>query len=117
MAKFLPGQSGNPNGRPKKERALTDILERAGSASLDVDGKSMSGKRLIGALAWQGLTTGEINFPDGKTMQLSPQDWKDLLKWVYGQIDGPPKQAVDLTTGGEKLIPVIIKVGIDPDKI
>jgi hypothetical protein len=110
MAKFQAGQSGNPSGRPKKERALTDILERAGSATVEINGERVTGKRLVGKMAWEGLTTGAINFPDNKTMRLSPQDWKDLLKWIYGHIDGPPKQELDVTSGGKELPAAVINV-------
>jgi hypothetical protein len=51
-------------------------------------------------MVWQGLMTGEVEFPDGKTMRLAPQDWKDFVKWLYGHIDGPPKTELDLNTNG-----------------
>ena len=98
------GQSGNPNGRPPKGRALTEILECAGSATLeDADGKKRSGKRIAARLVWEGVSTGAVTFPGGKVLKLSPTDWFDLLKWVYAQVDGPPKQLMDVTTNDESL--------------
>lgn len=87
---FKPGQSGNPKGRPKKDRALTAILERAGSRTVEIDGKAVSGRQLMARQVWEGITTGEVTFPGGKKLQLSPQDWKDFVKWAYSHIDGPP---------------------------
>ena len=103
MARFQPGQSGNPNGRPKKERALTTILERAGSATIEVNGKKVSGRRLMALYLWQAVTTGQITFPDGKTIILSPADILAIIQFLYRHIDGPPVAAVDVTTGGESI--------------
>lgn len=93
MAAWPKGVSGNPNGRPKKERALTAILERAGSASLDIDGKHISGKRWVAAKAWEVMKFGRVTLPDGRTLHVgSVGEWLDVVKWVYTQIDGPAKQ-------------------------
>ena len=104
--KWQPGESGNPNGRPPKQRALTEILERTGSQTLEVNGKRLSGKRLAASLIWQGVTRGEVLFPqgsDGKQarLELGARDWLDLVKFIYAQIDGAPKAEVDLTSGGQ----------------
>jgi len=107
MAKYQPGQSGNPRGRPKKDRALTDLLEKAGSATVEYHGKNISGKRLMAQMVWQGIVAGEVEFPDGKHLRLSPQDWKDFVKWAYSHIDGPPRAEVDVTSAGE---PVVFRV-------
>ena len=37
---FKPGQSGNPNGRPKGMRSIPDILKKIGEEDGTVDGKS-----------------------------------------------------------------------------
>jgi hypothetical protein len=111
---WKPGQSGNPNGRPKKDRALTEILKRAGSHTVEVDGKNISGRQLLARMTWEGLTTGSVTFPDGKTLQLSPADWKDLLKWIYTHIDGPPKSEMDITSGGERIL-VTLQEGDNED--
>jgi hypothetical protein len=98
---YKPGQSGNPNGRPKKDRALTAILERAGGVMVEIDGERISGRRLLARQVWEGITTGSVSFPGGKKLALSPQDWKDFVKWAYNHIDGPPLSKLDLTSGGE----------------
>jgi hypothetical protein len=54
-------------------------------------------------MVWQGVITGEVEFPDGKKMLLSPMDWKDFVKWIYGHIDGPPRAEIDVTSLGERI--------------
>ena len=97
------GQSGNPSGKPPKSRALTEILEKGGSKTVEVDGKKISGKRLIASFLWQLATTGEVTF-DGRTLKVdSINEWAAVVKWIYSHIDGPPKSELDITTGGDKL--------------
>jgi hypothetical protein len=100
---WVKGTSGNPHGRPKKFRALTTLLERAGGAMVEIGDERISGRRLMARQVWEGITTGSVSFPDGKKLVLSPQDWKDFVKWAYGHIDGPPPASMDVTSGGEKI--------------
>jgi hypothetical protein len=106
VAKFQPGQSGNPNGRPKKERALTDLLERAGNVVIeDGEGGRSARKRIVAALSWKLLTEGEATLPNGKRLVLAPAEWASLYKWIYTHIDGPAKAEIDVTTGGKPIEP------------
>ena len=100
---WKPGQTGNPNGRPIKDRALTTILERAGSQTVEIDGKRISGKHLIAHLLWEIVTTGKATMPDGTVMVVSPGDWFDIVKFIYTQVDGPVKQEVDVTSNGNTI--------------
>lgn len=97
------GKSGNPNGRPPKSRALTEILEKAGNKSIEVDGKNVAGKRLVASLLWDVATTGKATFPDGTMLAASPQDWMAIVKFIYTQIDGAPKAEMDMTSNGETI--------------
>lgn len=104
--KWKQGQSGNPKGRPRKERALTRLLENAGRSKL---GDSIeTAQRLLVRRVWEGVATGRIQFDD-RTMELSSTDYIKLTSMVFGQIDGPPKAALDVTSGGQT-IPVLFEI-------
>lgn len=103
---WKPGQSGNPRGRPSKARSLSSILETAGSASIEVGGKRIASKRLVARLLWEIATTGRCTMPDGRTMTAGPGGWLDVVKFVYGQVDGPPPREVNL--GGQAENPLVI---------
>lgn len=106
---FKPGKSGNPNGRPKKERTLTAILEQAGAKSVQVGDKGVSGKHLVARMVWEGMTTGTITFPDKTEMKLKPYYWLELVKWMYAHVDGPPRAEMDVSQSGEMIIRVVFE--------
>jgi hypothetical protein len=58
-------------------------------------------------MLWSLATTGEAVFPDGKILTFSPDDWLQVVKFIYAQIDGPPKQSVDVTSNDEAICIVI----------
>ena len=104
---FQKGRSGNPGGRPKKDREFTQLLERRGAQTLEIDGKRVASKRVLADMVWDAVLTGIIKFPDGTELKLKPLYWVDLTKWMYGQIDGPPKSEVNATHSGEILVRVM----------
>lgn len=106
------GQSGNPKGRPPSSRALTEILEAAGSRSVEYKGKNVARKRVLAALLWEAATTGKTTMPSGDELQLASPDWLAVVKMLYSQIDGPPVKQLDVTSGGN---PITGYVGVSPD--
>ena len=79
---FKPGQSGNPNGRPKKAACLTDILRGQGNIE-DVkleDGTKISRKEAIARKMWSMALGGD----------------PVIMKYLYDRIDGKPKATVDM---------------------
>ncbi len=105
---WVKGQSGNPRGRPPKGRALTEILKKAGSKTLEVHGKRLSRKRLVADLLWQAAAAGRVVFPDGRTLEVSFADWFDVVKFIYSHVDGPPKVSMELTGEDGGPIPVSV---------
>lgn len=83
LKKFKKGQSGNPNGRPKKLPQL-DVL------MAEILGEEKDGK--TAAIAILAALRAKATRGDVRAAEL-------LLNRAYGK----PKESLDLTTGGEKL--------------
>ena len=98
---FRPGKSGNPKGRKPREREFTTFIKRAGKVTALWEDGNKSRAEILAELVWQGLMAGEIVLPGGVKLALSSGEWKDLAKWLYSQVDGPPRLDVDLTTEGK----------------
>lgn len=77
---FKPGNNANPNGRPKKEYCLTDILKEQGNWE-DVDTKDgkISRKDAIGLKLWDMAMAGDVI----------------ALKYLYDRVDGKPLQTIE----------------------
>lgn len=103
---FQKGQSGNPKGRPKKERTLSRMLENGGRNKIGPDGETA--QRLMVQRIWQGISTGQIDF-DGRVLELSGSEYTALAKMVFAQIDGPPPAALDVTSNGQT-VPVVFQI-------
>ncbi len=100
---FQPGVSGNPKGRPPKKRTLTNLLEKVANRKFTAEGEEIAAKQLFAAHIWEGLATGKITFPDSSILQLDSTSYINLAKFALGQIDGPPKAEMDVTTEGKAL--------------
>lgn len=71
------GESGNPNGRPRRGKTLTDILKKhARKRDVEIEGedKKMSRKEALARALWDMALRGY--FP--------------AIKYIYDRIDGKP---------------------------
>lgn len=111
------GTTNNPNGRPKKERALTDLLVRELSHGIELqDGTKVSGKKLIAQNVVAAVTTGKIKFPkDTEESVISVKDWIDFMKWLYVHVDGSVKTDIDVTSNGKTLRTINVNL-LDDDE-
>lgn len=108
MAAWKPGQSGNPKGRPKT-RVLSERLRAAGSKTIEVDGKLVAGSIVAARLAWEGIAKGKLQFPDDTDETvLSFDQWLGLVKFVYGQTEGAPPAAIEVSGPDNGPIPVTL---------
>jgi len=88
---FPPGVSGNPHGRPPKGWTWKDLLIEA-SEEAGESGEPVK-KLLARKLVQKGLE-GDVS----------------AIKEFGDRIDGKPTQPTDITTGGEPLTGITVKV-------
>jgi hypothetical protein len=87
------GVSGNPNGRPTKDRSLTHLLDASISKTIEVDGKKVSGKAIASQLVTDVVTTGRLKFPgELEASVISVKDWLEFVKWFYEYCEPPVKK-------------------------
>ena len=105
------GNRNNPKGRPPKNKALTTALEASLARTIDVDGKRVSGKRVLADLVVSFVTTGKAFFPGEEEMSvISISDWFGMVKWIYERVDGRPVQPIEGSGDeGEFVIKVTLK--------
>ena len=96
---YKKGQSGNPNGRPPKSKALTDLLRAELNKTMPYNGgkRNTAKKRVIAALVADVLTTGEATLPNGESLKFSPRDWWHVVEWLHDRLDGKPTQKQEIT--------------------
>ena len=79
--RFTKNNCANPNGRPRKGKALTDILERYSKRRIENgDETKKSRKEMLAAILWD--------------MALNDKDLA-AIKYIYDRIDGRPKESID----------------------
>lgn len=101
------GRVNNPNGRPPKSRALTDLLVKALSKTVEVNGKRVNGKRVVAGLVAQVLTTGRLKFPgDTEESVIGVKEWIEFVKWAYQYLE-PPVNRQEFS--GQDGAPIVIR--------
>jgi hypothetical protein len=112
------GQTNNPAGRPPNERALTKLLQQALSRSTyDTEGNRVARKKLMARLVAQGLAEGKIEFPDGREVELSAQQWIELVERMIKHIDGPAPASFEHKHTGNVFFSWDIPIPTDTEEI
>lgn len=90
---WKPGQSGNPNGRPKKGQTMTDILQKTmDEMAITINGQTVDGKK---ALAMKLLQ-----------LALQKNDF-GALKYCYDRIDGMARQQIAIDHGENPMVRIL----------
>jgi hypothetical protein len=97
-AKWKPGESGNPAGRPKGSLSLTDILRRQLQETLQDGSKLEKAEALVAKL---------IAVASGGDMQ--------AMKLILDRLEGSPRQAIDLSGSAPAFPSKIVVEIIDPE--
>ena len=92
---FIPGQTGNAGGRPKKDRQLTAVLETV------VD------KQELGEKLWKLVLSGDTD-----AIKLA------AIKYIYDRIDGTPPQRVqvEISDAREEAERIADDLGLEGDE-
>lgn len=95
-------EKGASMPRPKKKRALTEILKDAGKRKVyDNQGNEITREELLAQNLWEFVNEGSTKLLNtGRVIEASARDWKDASQWMYHHIDGPAKADVNVQIDG-----------------
>jgi hypothetical protein len=79
------------------------------------DGKKTAARQVLARCVWELATRGKTQLPNGLAIGLDEdKDWLDVVKFIYSQIDGPPKQEIglDFTRMTDAQLKTFIEAGL-----
>jgi len=89
---FKPGQSGNPNGRPKKGQTFTDLLKEYLAQETKEPGKTRYDKLIE------------------KMYEFAMQPDATMMKYLVDRVDGKPAESVQLSSDADEPMEITIVV-------
>jgi hypothetical protein len=90
--RWQPGESGNPNGRPKREWTWASLLEDAAEEVMKArDGQEVSAKKAIAK----------------RLLMMALEGDRQAIKDIMDRTDGYPMSSTDITSKGEKVTPMV----------
>lgn len=112
------GQSGNPNGRPDRQRALTALLAHAGGKRITgPDGERYQRQVLAIENVWNIAAFGQTTFPgESRPFTVYGREYVELVKWLFTHIDGPPPQRLEHGSDSERPLKIVVQYD-DPEPI
>ena len=81
------GQSGNPNGRKPKGRALTEMLRLKGDDVVFIGNEPLTAQEALAKAVWQFVTTGEVWLRGKKLEAQTIGEWASVVKWLYLHVE------------------------------
>jgi hypothetical protein len=82
---------------------LSDALRLRGAATVNYEGKRYSAGRFVARMLWELATLGITHFANGTELRAKNIGWFEIVRFIYAQVDGPPRAQVDVTTDGEPI--------------
>ena len=84
---WKPGQSGNPNGRKPRGRALTEMLRLKGDDVVFIGNEPVTAHEALAKAVWQFVTTGEVWLRGKKLEAQTIGEWASVVKWLYLHVE------------------------------
>jgi hypothetical protein len=93
--RWLPGQSGNPRGRPPGGQPLTELLRLRGEKLVMVGSEEMSAREALAESVWQFVNTGQVRLGRRTLKADSASEWADVVKWLYNYVEPPRRRTIE----------------------